>query len=295
MTDSRIRLVRRLAILTLLLAATVAGCGGDNDNPASPASPAGESGSSSESLAHIHGLGVSGGNLYIATHYGLWIAASGELKPKRFSESRQDIMGFSLISQKRFIGSGHPDPADSGEPPNLGLIESRDGGRSWKNISLRGEADFHVLEASGNHVYGVNSADGRLMASTDGGRSWDSRTPPAGVFGLAIDPRDAGRIVASTEKGVFSSANGGRGWRPLRSDVGGLLAWPREDALFLLGGDGAVQVSRDGGREWTAAGNIDGQPAAFIASGDELYAALHDGTVKVSTDAGKTWTVRASP
>jgi photosystem II stability/assembly factor-like uncharacterized protein len=152
-----------------------------------------------------------------------------------------------------------------------------------------------VLEASGTHVYGVNSADGRLMASANGGRSWRARTPPAGVFGLGIDPRDPGRIVASTEKGIFASHDAGRRWRPLRDDLGGLLAWPRPDALYLLGGDGGVQVSRDGRREWKATGNIEGQPAAFIAHGDELYAGLHDGTVKASTDGGKTWTLRATP
>jgi hypothetical protein len=284
--------VRRLVLLGSVLAVVFAGCGGGD--AAQPGTPDGQAGGG-EDLAHIHGLGVRGGNLYIATHFGLWIAPSGQIKARRFSESRQDIMGFSLINSRRFIGSGHPDPADSAEPPNLGLIESRDGGRTWQSVSLRGEADFHVLGGSGTHVYGVNSADGQLMASTDGGRSWRERTPPAGVFGLAIDPRDAGRIVASTEKGVFASSNGGGGWRPLRDDVGGLLTWPRADALYLLGGDGGVQVSRDGGRGWKPAGNIGGQPAAFIANREELYAALHDGTVKASTDGGANWTVRATP
>ncbi|MGH2970416.1 MAG: F510_1955 family glycosylhydrolase [Solirubrobacteraceae bacterium] len=285
--------MRSFVIVGLLLAAFLAGCGGDGSEPSG--APPESAGNSSEGLAHIHGLGVSDDKLYIATHYGLWIAPRGQLKARRFSNSRQDIMGFSLVSENRFIGSGHPDPADSGQPPNLGLIESRDGGRTWKNVSLLGEADFHVLEAAGNQVYGVNSADGRLMASADGARSWQARTPPAGVFGLAIDERDPRRVVASTEKGVFASPNAGRGWRPLRDDVGGLLAWPRPDALYLLGADGAVQVSRDGGREWNPTGNIGGQPAAFIAHRDELYAALHDGTVKVSTDGGKTWTLRAIP
>jgi photosystem II stability/assembly factor-like uncharacterized protein len=284
--------VRSAAILTLLVAAILAGCGDDTEQrPGTPTERATEG----DGQAHIHGLGVTRGNLYIATHYGLWIAPSGQLKAKRLSNSRQDIMGFSLISDKRFIGSGHPDPADAGQPPNLGLIESRDGGRTWNNISLLGEADFHVLEASGGHVYGVNSADGRLMASTDGGHSWQTRTPPAGLFALAIEPREPARIVASTEQGVFASLNGGRSWRPLRDDVGGLLAWPRPDALYLVGGDGGVQISRDGGRNWNAAGNIGGQPAAFIASRDELYAGLHDGTVKASTDGGETWTLRATP
>ena len=284
----------RLLILLALLAAVVAGCGDDAATTAGPGEPEPAAGGD-ESLEHIHGLGVREGNLYIATHYGLWIAPSGELKAKRFSESRQDIMGFSMAEGERFIGSGHPDPADADQPPNLGLIESRDGGKTWNNISLLGEVDFHVLEAEGPTVYGVNSSDGKLMASTDGGKSWEKQTPPAAVFGLAIDPGDTRHITVSTEEGVFDSSDAGETWRPRRSDVGGLLAWPAKNALYLVGGDGAVQVSDDGGRNWSPSGNIEGQPSAFIASGDELYAALHDGTVKVSTDGGAKWAIRATP
>ncbi|MDQ3676701.1 MAG: hypothetical protein M3401_07860 [Actinomycetota bacterium] len=56
-----------------------------------------------------------------------------------------------------------------------------------------------------------------------------------------------------------------------------------------------MQVSRYGGRTWQTLGNIKGQPAAFIASGGDLYATLGDGTVKRSTGGGRSWTVRATP
>lgn len=285
--------MRRALFLLVVAAIFVAGCSSESGSGGGEARPPETGGV--DDLAHIHGLGVRDGNLYIATHYGLWLAPSGKLKAKRFSDSRQDIMGFSVAEADRFIGSGHPDPSEGGQPPNLGLIESRDGGKTWRNISLLGEVDFHVLQSAGATIYGVNSSDGRLMTSTDAGKSWQKRTPPAGVFGLAIDPGDPRHIIVSTEEGVFDSANAGETWRPRRSDVGGLLAWPAADALYLVGGDGTVQVSSDGGSKWKPTGNIEGQPSAFIANGNELYAALHDGTVKVSTDAGATWTVRATP
>ena len=133
------------------------------------------------------------------------------------------------------------------------------------------------------------------MVSTDGGRQWAQRTPPAAMFDLAIDPRSPGQIVASTERGVFSSTNAGKAWRPLRDDTAGLLAWPTPDRLYLVDGQGQVHQSGDGGRQWRPAGSIGGQPAAFIARESELYAALADSTVKRSTDGGATWTVRATP
>ncbi len=135
-------------------------------------------------------------------------------------------MGFSVVDNDRFIGSGHPDPSQQNTPPNIGLIESRNRGKTWKNISLLGEADFHVLESSGTRVYGFDGTQGRLMVSSDSGRSWQQRTPPAGVFGLAIDPTDRDHVVVSTERGLFVSTNAGKAWRTVDEKLAGLLAWP---------------------------------------------------------------------
>ena len=285
------------AAVSLLLAAGVAACGGDSPRRSQQEPSEQQSAAQTESIHHIHGLGVNptSGALYVATHTGLFQATSGDQQMRRIGDSAQDIMGFSVVAPDRFIGSGHPDPNDTGSPPNLGLIESRDGGTNWKNISLLGEADFHVLRSSGDRIYGYDGTQGRLMVSNDGGRQWTQRTPPAAMFDLAIDPRDPDRIVASTERGVFASTNAGKAWRALRDDTAGLLAWPTRDRLYLVDGQGRVQRSGDGGRQWQPAGYIGGQPAAFIVHESELYAALTDSTVKRSTDGGATWTLRATP
>jgi hypothetical protein len=282
-----------IAIAATALLLLVAGCGDDSTGESPESEPAAET----ATVHHIHGLGIGpeNGDLYVATHSGLFIAGDGEQQLRQVGDSAQDIMGFSVVGPDRFIGSGHPDPDDSSSPPNLGLIESRDGGQTWKNVSLLGEADFHVLRSSGARIYGYDGTQGGLMVSSDGGRRWTQRTPPAAMFDLAIDPDDPDRIVASTEAGVFSSADAGKGWRPLRDDTAGLLAWPADDRLYLVDGQGQVQHSADGGRRWQPAGSIGGQPVAFVAHDSELYVALADSMVKRSTDGGASWTVRAAP
>jgi hypothetical protein len=105
------------------------------------------------------------------------------------------------------------------------------------------------------------------MVSSDGGRRWQERRPPAGVFGLAIDPSDDSRTVVSTEKSLFVSPDEGEGWRPLSDQLAGLLAWPAKDRLYLVDGQGQFFVSSDAGRNWQTQGGIGGQPAAFIAHG----------------------------
>ena len=276
-------------------ALALSACGEEN-----PSSPGGADdiprvAQEGSALEHIHGLGIDSADdrLFIATHNGLFAAAAEQRTPQPVGTNKQDTMGFSVAGPGRFIGSGHPGPGQDA-PPSLGLIESRDSGKTWKSISLAGEADFHVLQSVGGKVYGFDATQGRLMVSGDDGRSWQQRTPPANVFGLAIDPDDARRVVVSTEDGVFVSKDEGRGWRPLRGDLAGLLAWPAKDALYVVDGEGQVLVSGDAGAVWKPTGDIGGQPAAFIAHGEDLYVALLDGTVKRSVDGGATWTVRTT-
>ena len=282
---SRLSLVAALAGLVL----AGSGCGGE-ESRAPPAAGA-DSGP-----VHVHGLGLNpkDGALFIATHTGLFRVGKGETKARRVGDRRQDTMGFTVVGPDRFLGSGHPDLRDD-LPPLLGLIESRDAGRTWRSVSLLGEADFHVLRAAGERVYGFDASHGRLMVSRDGGASWAERPPPGGVLDLVVHPEDPKHLLATGEGGLVESLDEGRTWRRV-SDAVGLLAWPAATRLYLLGGGGAVFGSADGGRHWTELGAIGGEPAAFMATGErELYAALHDATVKRSTDGGASWSVRSRP
>jgi DNA-binding beta-propeller fold protein YncE len=285
-----------LALLAaaLLAAALLAGCGGGDE----PAAPAGDEGLVSDAgPQHVHGLGVdpADGDLYVATHSGLWRAPAGETKAARVGDVHHDLMGFTVAGADSFLASGHPD-AQHDLPPQMGLQRSTDGGRSWKTVSLLGEADLHVLRAAGQRLYGVDSGTGALLTSADGGRSWQKRTPPASVLDLAIAPDDAARVVAATEQGLFASTDTGRTWRQLRDDVAGLLAWPDAGALYLVDGNGQVSRSTDGGREFERAGSVGAQPEAFAANGErELYAAVHGGEIVMSGDGGASWKTRSTP
>jgi hypothetical protein len=275
----------RRVVLAFVVATMLVGCGED-EAVFAPVEGAG--------AEHIHGLGVNPADesLMIATHTGLFRAPPGEAKAGRVGDKRQDTMGFTVIGPDEFLGSGHPDLRDD-LPPLLGLIRSNDGGRSWAPVSLLGEADFHVLRARGRFLYGFDATRARLLVSADGGRSWQQRTPPAPVIDIAIDPRDALRVVASTEAGLFSSLDGGRRWRPLARRRAGLLAW-LPNVLVLVDGSGAVHRSSDGGRAFARVGRLSGQPAALASHEADLYVALHTNEIMVSSDAGRSWRLRAA-
>ncbi len=244
---------------------------------------------------HVHGLGrnPADGALFIATHTGLYRVANGERKAERVGEGRQDTMGFTIVGPDHFLGSGHPD--NTSQPPLLGLIESGDAGHTWESISLLGEADFHVLRLAEDRVYGFDSSNGRLLVSEDTGRTWSERTAPTSLLDIAVNPSNPRDLVASSQEGLFGSADGGRAWK-LLNPTPGLLAWPRADRLYLLDAAGDLHVSELEGRTWRPGGSIGGEPAAFTANTPrELYAALHDGTIKRSVNGGQSWTVRSAP
>lgn len=289
-----------LAVVVVMIA--VAGCsaGGEDGGDASTSQDPGP--------VHVHGLGINPADeaLFIATHTGLFRAPDDMPEAERVADRYQDTMGFTVVGPDQFLGSGHPDGAED-LPPFLGLIRSDDAGETWDPVSLLGEADFHVLEASGDLVYGYGSdfetRKQRLLVSADGGESWEERPLPEpasdqvteeSLRSIAIDPDDPSTVVASGQEGLWESTDQGRRWNFLSADPG-LLAWAQADEIVLVTDGGEVNVSGNRGRSWQAVGSIGGAPAAFEATGDTLYAALHDGTVKQSTDGGATWTVRSAP
>jgi hypothetical protein len=172
--------------------------------------------------------------------------ASGDRSPERVAGLYQDTMGFTVIGPGHFLGSGHPGSAEN-DPPFLGLIESRNAGRKWRPISLRGDVDFHVLEAQGESVYGFgsdwNTREARFLRSDDKGRTWTRLTPPEELLGLAIDPQDPRVSVALGEQRGWLSRDGGASWRPLPIPGVG-------DELLAATHESRVLSSRDRGKTW---------------------------------------------
>ena len=244
---------------------------------------------------HVHGLGVIGDDVLLATHTGMWLAAAGATKAERVGPSQQDVMGFTVLDRGRILGSGHPDLKQDA-PPNLGLIESRDQGLSFASVSLRGEADFHALTAAGRAVYGFDGISGRLLASSDGGRTWARRAVPGPVVSIAVDPARPRRVAASTATGLWTSTDAGRRWRqPARKQPAALLSWPAQGRLYAVNAQGATASSADGGTSWSRPQGAVGQPVAFTAAQRQLYVALPDSSVLRSGDDGRSWQARVAP
>lgn len=273
-----------LAAATILL---LAACG-----QATAPRGGGDGGGFDPGLAHIHGLGVdpADGTLYAASHHGVFqIPIDGA--PRRITDRRQDTMGFTVVGPRHFLGSGHPDPRATDQPPHLGLIDSTDAGQTWQTLSLAGKADFHALEARHGLVYGYDSQTRQLMVSADQ-KTWDRRAQlPLADF--AVHPTNPDELLATTRQGLARSTDGGRTFTPVQgAPILQLVDWPTGDTLYGIDPDGLVHVSGDGGADWERRGQPPGQPGAMTTHrSTEVHVATDTG-IHTSVDGGRTFTLR---
>lgn len=266
-------------------------------------------------FGHVHALGVDRqtGETFAATHHGVWTIPTGTLPETYLSgaprstqadsakigDSSQDTMGFVVAAPGLLLASGHPAPGEQPDlnPANLGLISSTDSARTWTTVSLRGEADFHDIDAvalpdGSLRVYGYSS--GTILISDDGGTSWVEGASIA-LRDLVADPANPNRVLATTEQGLMVSNDAARSFAIAANSPLLYLI----DAVDPAEGGGFVGISPEGdvwhqagaSGEWVVPGKVDGIPDAFsYAGGDEpwLLVANERGII-ASSDYGQTW------
>jgi photosystem II stability/assembly factor-like uncharacterized protein len=176
-----------------------------------------------------------------------------------------------------------------------GLLESGDGGQTWRPASLEGADAMNVgiagegrIQIAGHEVY---------LESVDGGATWQPvphDLPGQDLHAFAIDPADPDRAwTFAVGFGLFETTNAGRHWELRQRGTWGYLAAYRDGdrtALVAIGAEGLVE-SLDGGASWQPLA-YPGAPLAggiaAAADGSVLYAATAAG-LRRSLDQGQTW------
>lgn len=263
----------------------------------------------SATLMHVHGLSYSadGKQLMIPSHDGLAVYADG-----RWSKAQgpaHDYMGYAA-TRDALYSSGHPAPG-SGLANPLGLIKSRDGGKTWKQLGLAGESDFHTLATSyaTNAVYVANrEANSRMNQpgiyyTLNDGLTW-KRAADRGrgymLHSLAVHPTDAAIVAAATDQGLYLSRNSADDFEQL---VGAnvIAASFAPDAQHLwfstyAGKAGLARIALKVGAkvEAVAIPVLPDDAVAYIAHNPvrqtEIAIATFKRSVFVSKDQGRTWT-----
>ncbi|HEX2256103.1 MAG TPA: exo-alpha-sialidase [Afifellaceae bacterium] len=246
---------------------------------------------------HLHGIAVDPNDpsvLILATHHGVW-RLEGETA-RRVSDNRNDYMGFTPhpSDPDTFFASGHPETGG-----NMGFIVSRDGGRSWEQLSegAAGPVDFHAMDVSAADPDVMYGLYGMVQRSRDGGESWQVRgEPPADVFALAASSVDAETVYAATRIGVMVSRDGGASWEPLGGggQPASLVETTPDGGLYaFIVGEGLVRAE-EARLEWQQLSNDFGDQVLLHLAVDprdsaRLYAVSQHGAVLASADGGRSW------
>ncbi|MNQ78295.1 BNR/Asp-box repeat protein [compost metagenome] len=221
-------------------------------------------------------------------------------------------MGFT-VTRRAIYSSGHP-ARGSGLTNPFGLIKSSDDGKTWQQLGLQGESDFH-LTASGfdsGALYVYNSHPNSRMnapglyASLDDGATWRrasaqglSEVPAA----LAVHLTDSQVVAVATEGGLYLSQDAGEHFQPIIQSVQVLSAAFSVDGKRLWFGSygNAAQISSLDltTRQVSALGMppLDQDGAAYLvqnpARPQEWAMATFKRDVYLSQDEGKSWTAIA--
>lgn len=284
--------MNRLGIAWLSILVVLAGaCSQQHDESSAPQSNTPEQSnspaqSSGPALGHIHAMGVNPADatLYAGTHYGVYRFPADQ-DPERVGDIVQDFMGFTVIGPDHFLGSGHPGAHDTDQPGSLGLIESTDGARSWKPLSLSGEADFHALAYRHDRVYGQDSHSGAVMISTDM-RTWQRRAVLSAID-LAVSPHDRTDILATTAEGLQRSRDDATTFTMLAASPPLVfVSWPDQGPLVGVDAAGTVYTSDDPATGWQAHQSLGSRPQALLTAGDgEVFVATEQ-AIERSNDHG---------
>lgn len=137
---------------------------------------------------------------------------------------------------------------------DAGLFKSEDGGATWrpasKTFSARGFARLIVADES---LYALGPQEG-LWASKDEGRTWRELPGLRASFPLTaafIDPKRA-MLVASQERGILRSTDGGETWAVVCETQGvqTLMLVPDGEAGLAGTSAGKLLATQDGGLTW---------------------------------------------
>jgi Repeat of unknown function (DUF5648) len=187
--------------------------------------------------------------------------------------------GASRVNVSGRIAAIAVDPTDPAHvlvgAANGGIWESRDRGVSWAaRTDNAATLTTGALAFDPAHPGTVLCGTGEgnwwswlgvgILRSTDGGTTWSTlcRDPFVGkaFFDLRFDPGSAGRVLAATTVGLFTSSDGGASWTQRRTKQTWSLAVGSGE--LLAGCSDGVQRSTNGGATWAAV-SLPGKPASF--------------------------------
>lgn len=158
--------------------------------------------------------------------------------------------------------------------PESAIYKSEDAGKNWRELKSGlpggdlGRIGLAISEVNPDIIYAIVEAQGEsggVFRSTDRGESWHKRssymsTSPQYYNRIYCDPVDADTVYSMDTIGRVSH-DGGKTWSPIGNShrhVDDHAMWvdPDDTRHLLIGCDGGLYETFDGGRKWDFMENI---------------------------------------
>ncbi|MFN3560988.1 MAG: VPS10 domain-containing protein [Chloroherpetonaceae bacterium] len=201
----------------------------------------------------------------------------------------QFILGSNTLRTVQSLGATVWVAGDSGK-----AYRSTTFGETWETFSLASATTrFTSLQFLDNQIGFLVGSNGTILKTTDGGTTWDSKTPAFVDNFNAVSFRDnqVGFVVGKNGK-VQRTTNGGDTWTEIHNP-----AWNNKEIfsvsvkgnlVYIAGEDGLAFKSTDAGNTWTALNfktdsrsNVTG---VFIQSPDTVFFIGGGGFIRRTTD-----------
>jgi hypothetical protein len=201
------------------------------------------------------------------------------------------------------------DPRVVYQPPEGGIVRSRDGGRRWELVKTEAPPQWRAvaIDPADPFVLFCGGDDG-LSVSRDGGMSWKPAgkrpDPSSDISAIAIHPWNRSTILVGDSEGrIFQTTTAGSNWTALGDGPasGGIedLQFVGDSGDLIFARQGAsILRSVDGGRQWhvvfSASSHLSTLGPDFAVdpiAPSVIYVGTRIG-VLVTTDAGAHWAIR---
>lgn len=153
---------------------------------------------------------------------------------------------------------------------NKQLLQTLDGGRTWKNLFLASSPVVKMaLDYQDENLLYFNTLNGEVFKSKDGGKTMEQISQKSlfawnmgggGIRLVETDPRNRGWVYAGGKIGIILSKNSGETWEkievlnnPESFPVSALAINPFNSEEFIYGSAQASFKTEDGGKTWTTA------------------------------------------
>jgi photosystem II stability/assembly factor-like uncharacterized protein len=184
-------------------------------------------------------------------------------------------------------------------PSGSGMFRSTDGGKTWAPITANkglppgpwGRVEVVIAPSDARIVYAlVESKASALFRSADGGATWEQRDAsqmmvwrPFYFARLIVDPTNPNRIF-KPDGNLIVSEDGGRSFSPAsggsHADSHDVWIDPANPKHVIMGDDGGLWLSYDGGTRWWKGSNLPISQFYHVSVDDkdpyQVYGGLQD-------------------